>query len=202
MKENGTKLWKNILIFCLIVGNLCVAFLLVQNLAEKKALEEQFTLIEDLQTEKAEILFTLPEKIYAVSGVPMEIYNAQVTGLGADITTFNVLWDCEVGENLERKFSVSPTEEQEGSYPLTLEIYDNSLGLVASQECTLVIVPGNPEKREAAALITTIEELSGHCLEQVKACVDTEYNGAIDNLKPEGVAQMQDVVWAVLSGEE
>ena len=64
-----------------------------------------------------------------------------------------------------------------------------------------MIVDGNPQKREEAEKITSVEELSGRCLEQVRVCVDTEYNGSFDNLKPEGVAQMQDVVWAVLSGE-
>ena len=202
MKENGRRLWKNVLIFLLIVTNLCVAFLLVQKLEEKRALEAQFTPMEELQPEQAELLFTLPEKIYAVSGVPLEIYNAQVTSLGTEITTYNVLWNCEVGENLERKYSLVPTEEMKGSYPLTLEIYDNFLQLIASHECTLVIGDGNLEKQEAAKHVTTIEELSGQCLEQVKVCVDTEYNGSLDELKPEGVTQMQDVVWAVLSGEQ
>ena len=204
MKENVKKskqLWIKVLLLVLIVVNVGVAYLLLQKLEQKKSLEAQFSPVEELQSEETEILLKLPEKIYAIAGVPMEIYNAQATGLGAKIASYNVLWNCEVGENLERKFSVNPTEEMEGSYPLTLEIYDNSLQLIASQESTLVIADGNPQKREAAEQITSVEELSGQCLEQVKVCVDTEYNGSFDNLKPEGVAQMQDVVWAVLSGE-
>ena len=204
MEENVKKskqLWIKVLLFVLIVVNVGVAYLLLQKLERKKSLEAQFATMKEFQPEEAEILLTFPEKIYAIAGVPMEIYNGQVTALGEKIASYNVLWNCEVGENLERKFSVNPTEEMKGSYPLTLEIYDNSLQLIASQECTLVIVDGNPQKREEAEKITSVEELSGRCLEQVRVCVDTEYNGSFDNLKPEGVAQMQDVVWAVLSGE-
>ena len=57
-------------------------------------------------------------------------------------------------------------------------------------------------KQELAKEITAIEQVSEECLEQVKISVDTEYNGALDALKPEGVAQMQDIIYSVLCGSE
>ena len=66
----------------------------------------------------------LPEVYYAASGLTMEIYNSQITNLGTHISEYNVLWECEVGEMLERKFSVAATDEMLGEYPLTVTIYD------------------------------------------------------------------------------
>ena len=50
--------------------------------------------------------FYLPDTYYAASGLTMEIYNSQITNQGTHITEYNVVWECEVGEMLERKFSI------------------------------------------------------------------------------------------------
>lgn len=82
----------------------------------------------------------LPEVYYAASGLTMEIYNSQITNLGTHISEYNVLWECEVGEMLERKFSVAATDEMLGEYPLTVTIYDAAGIPLAAKESTLSIV--------------------------------------------------------------
>lgn len=185
----------------LLLANVILAVLLAQNMKELKQLREQFAETTDVKEENMEkIDVFLPETVYAVSGMTMEIYNRQVTSLAENITKYNVLWNCEVGENLERKFSVTAEEANLGSYDLTLEIYDNHLELVAQKKCILKIVEEDLQKRETAKAITKIFEVPEQCLEQVKISVDTEYNGALEELKPEGILQLQDVVYSVMSG--
>lgn len=96
----------------------------------------------------------LPETIYAAAGIPLEIYNRQVTNQGEEIAKYNVRWNCEVGENLERKYALNPTEEMKGTYSLSCEIYDNELKLLAKDTCTLNIA-GNFMQKEPDILTVT-----------------------------------------------
>ena len=82
----------------------------------------------------------LPEVYYAASGLTMEIYNNQITNQGTHITEYNVVWDCEVGEMLERKFSIAATDELIGEYPLTVTVYDAAGNALARKASTLSIV--------------------------------------------------------------
>ena len=82
----------------------------------------------------------LPEVYYAASGLTMEIYNSQITNQGAHISEYDVVWECEVGETLKRKFSVSATDEMIGKYPLTASVYDTAGNLLARKESELHIV--------------------------------------------------------------
>lgn len=207
MKIEDTKKQKTKLPFVvlsvLLLANVLLAVLLAQNMKELKLLREQFAETTDVKEENMEkIDIFLPETVYAVSGMTMEIYNRQVTSLAENITKYNVLWNCEVGENLERKFSVTAEEANLGSYDLTLEIYDNHLELVAQKKCILKIVEEDLQERETAKAITKISEVPAQCMQQVQISVDTQYNGTLEMLKPEGMAQMQDVVCFVLSGIE
>ena len=70
----------------------------------------------------------------------MEIYNSQITNQGMHISEYNVLWECEVGESLERKYSLNATTEMIGDYPLTVSVYDNAGALLAKKESTLSVV--------------------------------------------------------------
>ena len=72
----------------------------------------------------------------------MEIYNSQITNKCSYITEYNVLWSCDIGENLERKYSLTATEEMIGEHELTVSIYDNALNLLAEKSCTLKVVEG------------------------------------------------------------
>ena len=82
----------------------------------------------------------LPETYYAASGLTMEIYNSQITNQGTHITEYNVVWECEVGEMLSRKFSITATDEMIGEYPLNVTVYDETGKALAKKESTLQIV--------------------------------------------------------------
>lgn len=82
----------------------------------------------------------LPEVYYAASGLTMEIYNNQITNQGAHISEYNVVWECEVGEMLKRKFSVAATDDMLGEYPLTVTVYDVAGNALATKASTLKIV--------------------------------------------------------------
>ncbi len=94
----------------------------------------------------------LPEVYYAASGLTMEIYNSQITNQGAHISEYNVLWECEVGEALNRKFTVTATDELIGSYDLTASVYDNGGNLLAKKESKLQIVEAKQQQFSILAL--------------------------------------------------
>ena len=87
-----------------------------------------------------EVKIHLPETYYAASGLTMEIYNSQITDKGAHIAEYDVLWECEVGESLERKYSVTATDEMIGEYPLTVSVFDTKGNLLGRKESVLKIV--------------------------------------------------------------
>lgn len=204
MKRNDEKKMKikpgTVFVLMLLVVNVVLAALLVKNISELKRLERQFSKVVPSEQEQEDIQILLPENLYVAKDITMEVYNSQVTGLGADITKYNVCWKCDIGENLERKFAVTADENNLGSYELVLEIYDNELELVASKSCKLILVENDPEKESAAKEISGMEDVPEECMEQVRVCVDTAYNGTLDALKAEGLAQMQDVIYSVLCG--
>lgn len=134
------------ILFILIVIS---AILLFRMFSIKKDLQSQFDQ-GNPETEAAEeteeIQIYLPEIYYAATGLTMEIYNAQVTSECKDITKYNILWSCDIGENLERKYSLTATEEMLGEHELTLSIYDNALKLLAQKTCILKVVNGKAEE--------------------------------------------------------
>ena len=87
-----------------------------------------------------EVKIHLPETYYAASGLTMEIYNSQITDQGAHIAEYDVLWECEVGESLERKYSVTATDEMIGEYPLAVSVFDTKGNLLGRKESVLKIV--------------------------------------------------------------
>lgn len=89
------------------------------------------------QSESIEIY--LPEVFYAKIGIPLEIYNSQITNLGKEISRYNVLWSCDLGKNMERRYSLLPEEGMAGEYELTVSIYDNALNLLASRTSVLKV---------------------------------------------------------------
>lgn len=126
-----------------IVLILMAAFMviLIINVIE---LKKQIAMGSDKKTTivESEVEIYLPEVYYAASGLTMEIYNSQITNLGTHIKEYDVVWDCEVGEMLERKFSITATEELIGEYPLTVTVYDALGNAVADKESKLCITEG------------------------------------------------------------
>ena len=92
------------------------------------------------QNDKAAVEIYLPEVYYAASGLTMEIYNNQITNQGMHIAEYDVLWECEVGESLERKYSLTATDEMIGEYPLTVSVFDTQGNLLAKKESVLKVV--------------------------------------------------------------
>lgn len=95
---------------------------------------------EKTATGSSEVEIYLPEVYYAASGLTMEIYNSQITNRGTHISEYNVIWECEVGEMLERKFSVAATDEMTGEYPLKVTVYDGAGNALAEKKSSLHIV--------------------------------------------------------------
>lgn len=126
-----------------IVLILMAAFMviLIINVIE---LKKQIAMVSDKKTTivESEVEVYLPDVYYAASGLTMEIYNSQITNLGTHIGEYDVVWDCEVGEMLERKFSITATEELIGEYPLTVTVYDAFGNAVADKESKLCITEG------------------------------------------------------------
>lgn len=91
--------------------------------------------------EKIEIY--LPETYYAATGLTMEIYNSQITSLCDYIGKYNVVWSCDIGESLSRKFSIAATEEMLGDHELKVSVYDNEQNVLAERSCTLKVVEGS-----------------------------------------------------------
>ena len=81
----------------------------------------------------------LPEDIYVAVGCTVELYDDQVVWSGLE-DGYSCNWDCEIGQNLSDRFSVTGTEEQVGDYPLTLTVYDYNVNEIETCESTLHVV--------------------------------------------------------------
>lgn len=87
----------------------------------------------------------LPERIYVAAGRTIELYNDQVVWTGQR-DNYQICWTCEIGRNLEDKFSVTGTEDKIGEYPLNLSVYDYNLNKVIDKNATLVLVDDTLEE--------------------------------------------------------
>ena len=108
----------------------------------------------------ASVQLFLPEKIYVAQGVTLELYNSQVSSLGTRIEDYNVKWTCAVGKNMQRKFSITGTEELLGEYPLIFTIFDDNGTQVATTSTTLKIVEDLGEQEKSFSLLTIGDSLS------------------------------------------
>jgi len=102
----------------------------------------------------------LPEEVYVASGVTIELYNNQISSLGTRIEDYNVKWTCAVGKNMQRKFSITGTDDLVGDYPLIFTIFDDNGAQVATASTTLKIVEDLPEEKKSFSLLTIGDSLS------------------------------------------
>lgn len=137
MIENKLLIAMSVLLAILTV---VIGILALNVIALKK--NADFTSTGKTTTGDSKVEIYLPEVYYAASGLTMEIYNSQITNLGTHIGEYDVVWDCEVGEMLERKFSITATEELIGEYPLTVTVYDAFGNAMADKESKLCITEG------------------------------------------------------------
>ena len=136
--KNKQNQWSIALTIVVLILAVAVGVLSIQVMKLKK--QSNFGSIESTTVGDSGIEIYLPEVYYAASGLTMEIYNSQITNQGMHISEYNVLWECEVGESLERKYSLNATTEMIGDYPLTVSVYDNAGALLAKKESTLSVV--------------------------------------------------------------
>ena len=73
---------------------------------------------------------------------------------------YNVKWTCAVGKNMQRKFSITGTEELLGEYPLIFTIFDDNGTQVATTSTTLKIVEDLGEQEKSFSLLTIGDSLS------------------------------------------
>lgn len=107
-----------------------------------------------------DIQIYLPDVIYVAEGITTEIYDSQVTSLGEQIDQYNINWVCDIGKNMERKFSVTGILELIGEYPLELQIYDNKMNLIVSKSTTLSLVDN--EIPNVISILTIGDSLSAN----------------------------------------
>lgn len=137
MKNKKNK-WMLVMAAIVLILTLAVGVLAVQVLELKKETAKSTTAETTYGDSGVEIY--LPEVYYAASGLTMEIYNNQITNQGAHISEYDVLWECEVGESLGRKYSLTATDEMIGEYPLTVSVFDVNGALLAKKESVLKVV--------------------------------------------------------------
>jgi lysophospholipase L1-like esterase len=146
-------------ICCIFLG----AVLVIHEAAreyEVKVLERELEAKGVVQNDEglfAGVQLFLPERIYVASGVTLELYNSQLSSLGERIHSYNVKWTCAVGRNMQRKFSVTGTQELLGSYPLIFTVFDDNGAQVARASTELKIVPA---LEDSFSLLTIGDSLS------------------------------------------
>lgn len=177
-------------VFILLLMIAVVSVLLFLTEAEKR----RSPVTEEAETEKEEasIELSLPETFYVLSGQTLEIYNDQVTGLGKEIRKYNVCWNCEIGENLERKYTLKAEKEMAGEHTLTFSVYDNELQLLKEKKCKLLVIDAESLTEQPADL--TSSEYEQFAAEQLKCCVDMEH------VQETGEQQRNDIYAAVAAG--
>ena len=84
-----------------------------------------------------EVLIFLPKEIAVAVGRTIELYNRQVVWSG-NLDNYHFKWECSIGRNLKRKFSVKG--ETVGSHALTLTVFDNNMNQVAQATSTIKVV--------------------------------------------------------------
>lgn len=127
---------------------------------EVKVLEEKLEAKGVVQNDEglfSGIQLYLPQEIYVASGVTLELYNSQLSSIGERISSYNVKWTCAVGKNMQRKFSITGTDELIGSYPLIFTVFDGNGAQVVKASTELKIIPA---LKEGFSLLTLGDSLS------------------------------------------
>lgn len=97
------------------------------------------SLHKEVEKYKPQVEAYLPEDVYVAVGSTVELYDDQVVWSGIR-DGYSCNWDCEIGENLEDRFSVTGKEEQIGEYSLTLTVYDYNINEILTLSSTLHVV--------------------------------------------------------------
>ncbi len=168
-----------VFVLCFLTGILLFQVFSLKHETKPRKDASEMTSEEMAVTEDIQIY--LPDVYYAAAGLTMEIYNSQITNKCSYITAYNVVWTCDVGENLERKYSLSATDEMIGDHELTVSVYDSALKLLAEKSCTLKIVEG--QLKNGFSLLQIGDSLScdGILYRRLQGLADNQivFNGTI-----------------------
>ena len=96
----------------------------------------------------------LPKEICVAVGRTIELYNNQVC---LTANKYHIQWKCAIGKSMQRKFSITATEEMleggdldlpKGQYTLTLNLFNDDLELCATLSTVLKILNRSAPKRK------------------------------------------------------
>ncbi len=103
-----------------------------------KAYDEKNICVKKSCLPVMEVKAFLPDEFCVAAGRTVEIYNSQVC---PDAANYHFKWKCQIGRALRRKFSVTGTADNIGTYTLELEIYDSENIMRWNGSSALKIVP-------------------------------------------------------------
>ena len=112
------------------------------NVDSKKYIEHR------INAEKSNsLIISLPEKYNLVVGDTFELFWKGVV-LANDVYRYNIKTICSIGSCYKRKYMVKPTAS--GTYPLTVEVYNDFGELLTTAQTSLVISEAatNPENKK------------------------------------------------------
>lgn len=141
------------IVVCCVTEAVIIGQLKAENVAMKADIqalvetdEVQGTSIDDInqqltsaEQEKIPQIY-LPEDIYVCAGLTMELYNDCVA-VGINHDDYEFYWECEIGDCMEDKWRIHPSESDVGNYILNLHVYDLKLQELASASTTVHVVP-------------------------------------------------------------
>jgi lysophospholipase L1-like esterase len=128
--------------------------LLVTSLAALHAAD-----VEAQRTAAAPPRLTLPPTIYAVPGVEMNLYFANVV-LAAPTEELSFAVTCDVGDTDANRWKINATAKQTGEYPLALKVSDKSGRLLAQGTTMVRVVPAEAGRGKDIALLIVGDSLT------------------------------------------
>ena len=110
-----------------------------------------FFLLAGVLSAAENVRLFVPEKIYAVPGVEMNVYfNNIVTVINPANYVFDV--DCKKGRNDLKRWRFTPGEKDVGTWKWKIRVINES-GTVAEAESELVVVPGDAGKGRSISML-------------------------------------------------
>ena len=103
---------------------------------------------------ETETQLTLPPAVFAVTGVPMNLYfdNVVLTQSPSDC---RFVVTCDVGRATEQRWTLTATDEDVGSHPLRVSVYNSDGELIESKSSVLIVTAADvlPEQKSIRLLI-------------------------------------------------
>ena len=136
-KQNGMKvvIGAGLLVLMILSGIL---------LFTKKEIQkyESLSCAEKTTYNHSGVEICIPDVVYVTSGSDLQIYNRQITNLGAHISEYVVKWvsDFDGVEAHGEEFAISVPAETEGEFQVSVSVYNHEELMLAKKDFTLKIV--------------------------------------------------------------